>query len=668
MLRGSTSTQNGVDATPKELEVVAAELETRLNETLLRLVSPCWEQATGNKFRFESLLETVERQGSRIVRMENEQEKDRVQVFKMQEEAAARDKAIQEFEESVHESLGKLRDGSAEAGKRIHELHKKVSKHGIDIERVCSDCLGVEGRHKALAQRLDAATSNIHRQLDQAREHALSLHSEVTLRCDRHDADLYGSGKLISHLGEDIGALQKLTASMHPLEESVAALCRRSDACEQHVEACVTTCSVLRTEVDICSTSTGQALGEVAGKVEQEITRLMAHHEDKMKEFRRSLEEELANVRETRDTLSRGQDVTNAQCMELGASVSSETRRIDALHEELMKDLGRCDATAVRDRSHFDECIVTLKEEVAQHTRTAEVLNRTVEFLGHIIGLVLEGDKALSALAIQDYADRSAERWLCLPGEAGRQPQPPYAAEGSAPELRASLRPAPAANDALVVVDPRKGLATGQYLPGHVSYGGTQFDRRDMLAMHSTFLEKAQAALRKGPSERTSAPAGGTPHVTIAGRAEDPAASSSSWRSKASTVGGKDIALAGSRLGCTVSRLGRTTSRAVSSPRPLPQRFCSSTEWASVPQPASSVLLPAHQPARRTQLPAPEPARTSRLPPISGPESIAASDGFEPHAILSAVNSLSELSAADSVASTRAPGGSVARRKCMTAR
>merc|ERR1712039_275354 len=51
----------------------------------------------------------------------------------------------------------------------------------------------------------------------------------------------------------------------------------------------------------------------------------------------------------------------------------------------------------------------------------------------------------------------------------------------------------------IVPIDWRKGLARCEHLPGGVCFGGTVYERRDILLLHHRLLEKAHGAFMRGP-------------------------------------------------------------------------------------------------------------------------------------------------------------------------
>merc|ERR1712176_884729 len=117
-------------------------------------------------------------------------------------------------------------------------------------------------------------------------------------------------------------------------------------------------------------------------------------------------------------------------------------------------------------------------------------MRTSVDYLGRILGLVLESESLSNAVAIQEFSDRSSERWLTLPCDSARNPGPVCMPSDLAKQRKSDKRKA--SNDP---VDLRKELvAYDTYKPGQVSYQGGCYNRRDILLLHHKLIEKARKA------------------------------------------------------------------------------------------------------------------------------------------------------------------------------
>jgi len=216
-----------------------------------------------------------------------------------------------------------------------------------------------------------------------------------------------------------------------------------------------------------------------------------------MKDIRRDYAEEIDANKTMREEIVNFQRNTDEFCHEISASLKSESRRIDAIHREILQDMDEIQKRRKKDRTGIELELKDTRRQIALEREVSQEVRINVEYLSRIIGLVLEGERLTSAMLVQDFADRSAEKWLSLPVELGRRPQMPQIAESLDQQRHREgwnrQRPE------LVPIDPRKGLVKSEYLPGQVSYQGVVYERKDFLLLQHKLLQKAHGALVKGP-------------------------------------------------------------------------------------------------------------------------------------------------------------------------
>merc|ERR1712048_1212765 len=70
-----------------------------------------------------------------------------------------------------------------------------------------------------------------------------------------------------------------------------------------------------------------------------DANKLTAHHASVMKDIRRDYTEEIAGAKRLRDEITAFQMSTDHLCREINDGLQSESRRIDALHRELVLDI-----------------------------------------------------------------------------------------------------------------------------------------------------------------------------------------------------------------------------------------------------------------------------------------------------------------------------------------
>jgi hypothetical protein len=197
-------------------------------------------------------------------------------------------------------------------------------------------------------------------------------------------------------------------------------------------------------------------------------------------------------------------------CEQVAHSLDQEIARVDALHKEIVKDIGEVDARRKKDRIHTDRDLQRVERDAQAAHETSEYASSSLEYLTKVLALVLEGEKMANALHIQEFADRCGECWLASPADAKRKPPATHTAQ-SLEKLKPNyehLGRGMASEDmmSLVPIDAKRGLAKLEYQPGAISYGGSQFDRKGFLLLHHRMLTKARSFLDRGPGQFTSQP------------------------------------------------------------------------------------------------------------------------------------------------------------------
>jgi len=261
-----------------------------------------------------------------------------------------------------------------------------------------------------------------------------------------------------------------------------------------------------------------KTLGDMRDEFRNKANQLTAHHAALMKKLRFDYAEELDAVKKVRLEINDFQVRTDGFCQELSESLANESRRIDALHRELRRDIDEMHMRRKTERTTLDSDLRDMKRDQSSNKDMCRALRTGVEYLGRLVGLVIESERLASAMLVQDFTDRSGEKWLGMPTDSSRTQQPSVSADDLLEQRRGGLdgdhrhaRPSP------VSVDWRRGLLLDTYLPGQVSFQGACYERRDILLLHDRLLQKALAAYQRGPlgEESVSLPISGAGTVAF---------------------------------------------------------------------------------------------------------------------------------------------------------
>lgn len=147
-------------------------------------------------------------------------------------------------------------------------------------------------------------------------------------------------------------------------------------------------------------------------------------------------------------------------------------------------------------------------------TDKAEV---AVNHLSKIVALLLECERETNSIHLQDYADRSKQRWLypveALPEapttrekeETDRTSEPAQGLTQDHATIRVSAKAphnkatAMRAANTFVSLLASHGIAVASFAPSAVAHGDDSYAHLDLLSMQERILHKAHAAFERGP-------------------------------------------------------------------------------------------------------------------------------------------------------------------------
>lgn len=505
----------------KELEVLVAEMEHRIRGTVLRIIRPALDQVLDLNNKLEEVRLEIRQQdtvmdtvielrhqvlelsrfpevlNSKIVavddqvRVNNARNIDELALLRLQQENS--DKKIEEQTHALQkqsreaprlwEEIGRLERNSTQDLKRVMDNFQTFQDHGRKFEKEMRDAVHELNRQREL------------------------LHEEIT-----------GDGKGLNAVMADMVSLRKAI-------EPIPALEKEMENAVSSVMSVVESQSRVAEELDSTKTHIHGLFITMEHKIagmREEFNRasnsLVSHHASLMKDIRNDYQAEMLFAREAREAVAQFQEHVNRFCHGVSDEVKKESQRIDWLHRELTTDIDEAHQHRKKDRLEVEEQLAEVWRQTGCDKDVMLQLRSSVDHVGRVCNLVLEGGKVAGALQVQDYADRCGERWLCAPSDQSRGMQPPMTMDmlekqrlrlqenGKVP-LGKSLTSAGAhVPEELVQLDVRKGVPRSGYMPGKIPFNGGTFDRRDLLILHHRLLQKAQAALVSGllPSEAMS--------------------------------------------------------------------------------------------------------------------------------------------------------------------
>lgn len=492
----------------KEVEVQLAEMETRLRSVILSIIRPSLDKAHDLDTRLKDLSEEVAGHESALFTVD----KLRAEVAKQKEFTASlgdqlrnRDQLSQEFEHRTGNDLQDIRVKVEMLEQRQEDLQKELRQQVRDAQHTWNETQHLAEHHETSMRQVYEHISAGDKKEAQAREEIMEQVRELQKHREDLLEDLFGEEKGITKLGHELTKVFRITASIPGLTNSLAILSDKVETLDVKETGLENRLGQSETEFQDFTKEIQAKLRVMKEEFRQDTNRLIAHNATIMKDIRQDYIDEMMAVAKVRTEIMQFQTNIDTICRDIAEALEKETRRIDALHRELVEDIEEIQRRRKKDRISLEEGVQDARREVAMEQALSLETRGKLEFLSRIIGLMLEGERVVGALCMQDFADRGCERWLAPKSDMGRGPAPPQSAETLEQLLqRQNWRQDTGWNTlqsdgSMQLLDARKGFALGGYTPGRISFGGTLFDRQEILLMHHKLLQKAHGAFVAGP-------------------------------------------------------------------------------------------------------------------------------------------------------------------------
>jgi len=483
----------------RELECVAADMETRLRATVLRILRPALDRIKDVDAQLRSLSHTIS-QYAAVFKLANEMKND-IQQQKdfsklLSDQLSALDNAHRELEKMSSVNIAEIRINIRENTEKIEQNTGYITTHGKELERLWEETERQQRQHEETNKEIWDGIEKCNRKNERVKEDL----AEFGKQAARHREDLldslFGDGKGLNKLSKDLAAL---TAFCQPIPgmlshmEKIEARQKQLDKQSADVLAALREFEAIFNEFRV---DVKVHMKQLSEDFRTEANRLVGHHAALMKDLRKEYNDEIVMVRELRSEVLEFQGATERRCNETSEHVASEGKRLDALQCEVLNEMEEMQRKRKKDRLAWETDIRDVKQDVTRSSQGSKRVHGNLEFLSKIVGLALEGQRMSSAMFLQDYIDRGAEKWLSPPSEKGRRPQQAFSAEDleEFPKREYNRE-----SHEIRAVNWRGGLVNAEYLPGMVKYGGSYWDRQQLILLYHKLLQKAHESYVGGP-------------------------------------------------------------------------------------------------------------------------------------------------------------------------
>lgn len=496
----------------KALEVLLADIENRLRGTILRIIRPSLQQASDMSARLEVVAVKVEQHENILgttEKVEKELSKQAEVLVIVKEQMNLRDNQAILFERQTLNTMAELHTHNEEVERKlkehandIHQAQRESSRIWEDVERMQKDDeLVVKGIWKGV--------NDGFKKSDHIRDEAAAAVTEVQKLHNALTEELFGEHKGLTKLREDLTQLTQFVDPLPQIQADVNSISETQSRLETRQENCEDFCKQSQKSYEAFTAHTELKLSDTNDEFKEGVNQLIAHHATMMQGIRREYSEELKAAQNTNRDVINFESMLRKYCTELADDLVSQSNRLDSIHKNLTQELEEVKSRRKKERQAYEAHVQETKHDMRIQQEVVGSFNGSLGYLSRIVGLVLESERVTSALHVQDYVDRSGERWLGRPEDLDHHAQQPHTAE----MLEKVPRRYPGDIDRisgnpsmhqLVSVDPQRGFAKMAYVPGRVAYGGLHYDRQDMLLLQNKLLQKAYAAFEKGPNKDAS--------------------------------------------------------------------------------------------------------------------------------------------------------------------
>jgi len=490
----------------KELEVLLADIENRLRKTILRIIRPSLDQANELAHQLEDLTSKVDSHDlaiddAKILRLEVNQQMEILTIMK--DQLATQDSQALAFEQDTRKDITEMREFSKQLEHKFEDNHNQIEANRRENVRICGEMARFQSELDEGKKRLWEGVTGACKKCEDIRDEFAERISDVHKQHNALTEDLYGEGKGLVKLGAEIVQLQVFTASLPKIGTDVATLFRKVDDLEIRQITVEDVCKKAQASYAEFTVYIETKLREMNAEFKMSVNQLVAHHASLMKIIKKDFQIELTEAKNLRVDMETSKVNMTKYCHDLADDVIAGSKRLDVMHKNIVLEIEELRKRHKRDCQGHDVELKEMRRDMSAHLENVKCFESSLAYHSHVLGLVLESERVTSALHVQDYADRIAERWLGPPADLGRRAQPAYTAEMLEQLPRHEMNGGRCSGNPsmhkLVPVDAFKGLAKLEYVPGSVQFGGCQYDRRDVLLLHHKLLHKAHAAFQKGP-------------------------------------------------------------------------------------------------------------------------------------------------------------------------
>lgn len=471
---------------------MAAEMETRLRDSVLRVLRPTLAQVSELDLKQQDLLTKVSDQAEQIGKVDGLESNvvKQGQYTKILEDAVmTTSNQVRELETITGKQFVELKSAFEASQMALSGYKNDVLRLSREDTRIWDEATRLQQQHDEDVQTNRDHIHGCHKRIARVREEFEGHIIVINKQREQLMEDLWGEGRGLNQVNREIKQLTDFVAPIPDMMRQIAAnekavknMAKRQEAFEQEFVQNQTEWQEYVKKQDV-------AVVEMKADFKKQCNHLVAHNSEIMKDIRRDYAKEIAYIQETRLGIAKTLEELGRTLEDMEDKLAIERRRIDVIHSEICKEIEDLHRWRNTDRAFMEADVHQFRTDLNKEKEGQTHLRGQVDHLVRLMGLVLEGCRVGCALSIQDFADRNHERWLCFTGEQMQAVEPLKPSELEKQRRREDPR---MSEDPVTDLKGRGGVVRSGYKPGQVLFGGHHFERRDLLILHGRLLAKAQ--------------------------------------------------------------------------------------------------------------------------------------------------------------------------------
>jgi len=513
-LSGSTAVPCG------ERALDIAELELRIRKFNLDLTQP--------SIRRCSLLELE------IAEIRQEMRRNDQQISELSQKALKLDEqivVIEGFRETMSKWDSERRQSQAQVAECLSSVkvdqdafhynleRKDAAIHSMQrtVDRVVGELQSLQEGSTSLREHLEMRLGQQSRVLNTTKADLEMKLISLETKHNRLSDELWGEA---TGLAKVTGSLSKTNDLVASLGEDMKRM-QHDKANVLQLETVQYDVSELVREANNSMTTLKETVNTMVGDVKEHFrtatNTVAAHNATMLTEVRSSYQEELAHVAKLREDIVTFKDETQRQVHRVQHEVNISQQQADSTVKKVTSDLDELHRVRNREKSNRELLASTVQEQLHRVSSSSEAVAKGLEHLNNVMWIVLQSERASSALDMQDDLDRAKVALMGYgtsktgPG-GGARPRPrskggassdhaDHSGAGAAPVISVDNRCMSCSGQAQHVLSGFK-MACLQYAPGSVPFAKKMYSRPELLDLRQKLLDQANDTLMQGIKSR----------------------------------------------------------------------------------------------------------------------------------------------------------------------